>query len=283
MRSGLDAPTMCRSRLLVLAASLAAIPLAGCASGPVVPKPPSVRAQLRSKVITPEYIDFVGTVVIENRMRADLDMQQVDYGAELHDAPLWEKSFDGLHRMRPWGTQTVTLPFRVPMQDISSQVEDVLAEESVRVRLTGTVVPVGWQPIAFAATKVIPVPRPPKIAFAGTEGDPLDGEFTVFLDVQNENEFPISCGAMQTWLKLNGKRYDLLRTEEFSELGTGERGRVALTMRRTRGKGISMIVNVLKNRAVDLRLGGAMSFRSPHGLFHLPVEVGPDGFASPPR
>ena len=274
---------ICVRAALLAAVSLAAIPLGGCASGPVVPKPPTVRAQLRSKVITPEYIDFVGTVVIKNQMRADLDMQQVDYGAELHDAPLFDKSFDGLHSMRPWGTQTVTLPFRVAMKDIASQVEDVLAEESVRVRLSGTVVPVGWQPIAFTATKVIPVPRPPKISFAGTKGDPMNGEFTVYLDVQNENGFPISCGSMQTWLKLNDKRYDLLRTEQFSDLGTGQRGRVALTMRRTRGKGISMIVNVIKNQAVELRLGGAMSFQSPHGLFHLPVEVGPDGFASPPR
>lgn len=267
-----------------VAATAALTLLAGCASGPVVPAPPRVEVRLQSTVVTPEVIRFVGKVVIRNVCGAPQNIERVDYGADLHDAPLFSSSFAELHPMNPWATQTVTLPFQVAMKDVVDQVEDVLAEESVRVTLTGTVVPVGWQPIDFRATKVIPIPRLPEVAYEGSHGDPFrDGEFTVYLRVRNVNDFPITRGQVKTWLRLNGRKYELLRTSSFERLGPGEGGRIALTMKKTRGKGISAIVNVLKNRAAEVAVGGAMTFRTPHGLFHLPIEISPDGVASPLR
>ena len=60
---------------------------------------------------------------------------------DLHDQPLFDESFAKLSTMRSRGRTTVTLPFQISMKDIAKQVEDVVAEESVRVTLRGQVVP----------------------------------------------------------------------------------------------------------------------------------------------
>src|SRR6185369_8417545 len=93
--------------------------LAACAStpeGPVVPTPPCVVVHLESRVITPKEIQFVGRVVIENQMRGPLEIEKVDYSAELHDKPFLSESFTELHPMRSRATQTVTLPIRMSMK-----------------------------------------------------------------------------------------------------------------------------------------------------------------------
>jgi LEA14-like dessication related protein len=248
--------------------------LSSCASGPVVPMPPSVRVvDFNSTVITPDAIKFVAKVAIENEMRGPLEIQRVDFGADLHDSRLFDDSFSKVRPMNSRSTTTLTLPFQVAMTDIGDRIEDVVAEEAVRVTLHGTVYPVGFEPIPFVAEKVIPMPRVPNVALAGTRGNPLEGEFTVFLDVENTNHFPISCGSVETFLKLNGKRYDLMRTEGFSNLRAGATGRVALTMRATRAKGLSMIINVAKNHGADFAIAGQMSCQTPHGLILLPVDL----------
>jgi hypothetical protein len=163
------------------------------------------------------------------------------------------------------------------MKDVVNQAEDVLAEEAIRVRLRGVVYPRGFEAIAFEATKVIPMPRVPQVAIDGVRGTPLDPAFTVFLRVKNGNCFPLTFTNVDSYLTLNGKRYDLLRTESFRSVEPGGSGRIALTMRQTQGKGLSMIINVAKNLALDFTVGGSISCQTPHGLFHIPLEVGVGG------
>lgn len=260
------------SALLALSGAFSA-----CASpprGPVVPAPPSVAVtRFQSNLITPDVIRFDARIEISNRMRAPLDIERVDYGADLHDKPLFEESFAELHPMRSRGKQWVNLPFQVSMKDVTNQIEDVLAEEGIRVAFRGTVYPVGFGPIPFEATRVIPVPRLPEVAIDGVQGSPLDGEFTVFLRVRNTNEFPMAFDDVDTFLSLNGKRYDLLRTESFSEMAPGGSGRVALTMHQTRGKGLSMVVNVVKHGAASFTVGGSISCRTPYGVILLPLDL----------
>jgi len=261
------------------AAAGAAFVLAACASSgssePVVPVPPTIEfAGVESTLITPEGIQFVGKVVIKNQMRGPLDLAKVDYGASLGQSPLFDESFAELHRMRAGGRQTVTLPFQITMKDLGKLVEDVLIDEGVRVCFRGTVVPVGFPPLDFEATKVIPLPRLPRFGFGGARGNPLDGEFTVYVDVENTNGFPMDTGAVKTFLTLNGKRYDLLHTHSSETLQPGGRGKLTLTMHHTRGKGLGMIVNVVTNQSLDFTVGGSISFSTPHGIFQLPVEVG---------
>lgn len=268
----------------VLAAVLPSLFPACASSGPVEPVPPRVEVrEFNSTLITPEAIDFVGTVAIVNQMSGPLQIQKVDYSADLHGQPYMSESFTDLKAMRSRGTQTVTLPIRVPMQQLVKQIEDVLAEESVRVTLSGTVFPVGFDPIPFTATKVIPVPRIPKIALDGAQGNPLEGAFTVFLKVENTNRFPIDFRSIESFLTLNGKRYDLLQTESFRCVQPGASGRIALAMRQTRGKGLSMLVNVVKNQSADFVVGGAIQCQTPHGLFQLPVELSSSTAATPNR
>lgn len=264
-------------RAVGIAALVVCLPWSSCASepeGPVVPMPPTVEVvHLNSTRITPDVIEFVGKVAIHNQMRGGLEIQQVDWGADLHDRGLFDDTFAGVRPMRARSTTTVTLPFQVATKDVADQLVDVLAEESVRVTLRGTVMPVGFDPMPFQATKVIPIPRVPTVALDGTCGNPLDGEFTVFLRVANPNDFALAFGSVDSWLDLNGKQYDLLRTESFANLPAGGQGRVALTMRQTRGKGLSMLVNVLENQATDFTVGGRLACSTPHGVFELPLQL----------
>jgi LEA14-like dessication related protein len=259
---------------LVAAIVAAPVLFTACASAPVVPMPPVVEvSQFGATVITPETIDFVGKVRIHNQMRGPLEIEKVDYEFALHDNPLREDTFAKLHPMSARGTQTVTLPFRIAMKDVANQVEDVLAEEGVRVTMRGTVTPVGFAPIAFTATRVIPLPRVPFVQITSVRGNPLDGAFTIWLQLQNTNDFPLEFGSIETYLRLNGKKYELLRGESFRSVPAGGSGRIALTMQKTRGKGLSMLVNMARNHSADFTVGGTLCCQTPHGLFCLPVEL----------
>ena len=261
--------------------------LPACASSeptePAEPVPPTAELlQFDSTLITPDAIDFVGKVAITNHMRGPLQIEKVDYSADLHEQPYLSQSFTELRPMRSRGTQTVTLPIRVAMQQVVKQIDDVVSEESVRVTLHGTVYPVGFAPIPFTGTKVIPIPRLPRIALDGAQGNPLEGAFTVFLKVENKNPFPLDFTAIESFLTLNGKRHDLLKTESFQCVAPGGSGRIALTMRQTRSKGLGMLINVVQNQSAEFAVGGSIRCQTPHGLFLLPVEVSSSA-ASPGR
>ncbi len=244
------------------------------APGPVIPLPPTVCvSHFNSSLITPDSITFEGEVVIQNQMRGPLNIQKVDYAADLHDTPFLEDTFTGLHSMRARGTQTVTLSFPIPMSAIVNQVEDVLAEESVRVTLHGSVYPDGFQAIPFEATVVIPPPKIPEVSIDGVAGNPLNGEFTVYLRVKNTNCFALGFQSIDTFLALNGKRYDLLRTDSTKTIEPRDACRIGLTMRQTQGKALSMLVNVAKNQGADFTIGGSICCDTPHGLIQLPVAL----------
>jgi len=236
---------------------------------------PAVKVtRLESCLITPDVIKFQARVEINNRMRAKIQIREVDYGADLHDNPLFTENFAELDPIRSRGTQWVNLPFQIAMSDIKNQVEDVLAEESLRVRFRGTVYPEGFAPIPFEATRVIPIPKLPEIQLDGVAGSPLHGEFTVYLRVRNRNDFPITFTTVDTFLNVNDKRYDLLHTDTRSPVEPGGTGRIALTMHQTHGKGLSVLINVAKNQSADFTVGGSIACQTPYGVFLLPVSLG---------
>lgn len=247
----------------------------GCVSmGPVVPIPPTVRvAELESLVISPDAVKYQAKVVIENRMGAGLNLEKVVYGADVHDQPAFNETFTQLRPMRRHGRQTVTFPFQIGMTDIAAQAVDVLAEEGLRVTFRGHVFPVGFDPIPFEMTRVIPVPLVPIVTIDGAEGSPLEGVFTVYLRVANKNRFPMNLHNMDTFLELNGKRYGLLQVQGGADLGPGGSGRIALRMEQSIGKGLSMILNVAQQRSTRFAIGGSMSYQTPYGLLHLPLAL----------
>jgi LEA14-like dessication related protein len=248
--------------------------------GPDVPTPPCVEVHFDSTVIAPDCLQFVGKVHMTNSMRAPLQVERVDYAAELHDKPLRTDSYAELQPIPGRGWQTVTLPIRVSRAELGDQLEDVLAEEAVRVTLRGTVYPIGFDPIPFCSTKVVPIPHIPIVSFDGASGRLMDGQFTVRLCVHNTNTFPLTFESVESFLSLNGKRYDLLRSECFDQIAPGATGRIALTMNQTRGKSLSVLVNIAKHAAVNFVVGGTIECRTPHGLFRVPLDVSsPDALA----
>src|SRR5262245_17985174 len=118
--------------------------------GPVVPAPPSVQfTQFDSLVITPEVIKFQVKLLIKNRMGKRLNLQRIDYAADVHDKQVFEDSFAELYPIKADGRSVVTFPFQIAMKDIADRAVDVLAEEALRVSFRGQVFPVGFDPIAF--------------------------------------------------------------------------------------------------------------------------------------
>jgi hypothetical protein len=264
----------------VLVAAVALLAACGCPE-PVIPTPPDVRVALHSTLITPDVIKFQARVVIDNRMCADLTIDEVVYGADLHDTPLFTESFTALHPMRRYGQQTVTLPFQVAMKDVLDQAVDVLAEEGIRVDFRGEVFPTGFEPLPFQATRTIPLPRIPLVSITGAEGSPLDGFFTVFLAMKNTNCFPISIESITSHLELNGKRYELLQTPGTTEIPPAGSGRIALTMEHTHGKALSAILNIARSGSVRFGIGGSLSCRTPYGLLWVPLELRSESLAGP--
>ena len=259
--------------------ALFSLVVSACSSAPVIPIAPSVKvSELESVLITPDFIRYRAKVVINNQMRGKLNVAKVDYEVDLHDNSIVNESFDRLKPMRARGQQTVTLPFEIPMKDIMNQAVDVLAEEAVRVNFRGAVHPVGFDPVPFEATRTIPLPKIPTVSIAGVDGTPLEGEFTVFLGVKNNNDFNMTLQSVDSFLTLNGKKYKLLGSEKVSRMAPGQTGKVALTMRQTMGKGISMAWNVIKSKgSTNFEIGGSFSCQTPHGLIQVPLKLSSEG------
>lgn len=257
-------------------ALVAVLVLSACASvpeGPVVPTPPCVEARFDSTVVTPDGIELVGRVLVTNTMRASLQIERVDYAADLHDAPILEATYDELRPIHPRGWQSVTVPIEITRGELGERLEDVLAEESVRVAFRGTVHPIGFAPVDFRVEKTIPMPKLPSVSIDGARGNPLDGEFTVRLCVRNPNEYALTFESIESFVKLNDKRYELLRSECFDRIAPGATGRIALTMQQTRGKLSSVLVNIARHGVEDFVVGGTIACRTPYALVRLPIEV----------
>lgn len=252
--------------------------VASCSSAPIVPVAPTVEvARFNSVLITPETIHFQAQVVINNRMRGKLSVEKVAWEADLHDQPVESGTFNQLHPMRARAQQTVTLPFQIPMKNVVDQAVDVLAEEAVRVSLRGNVHPVGFGPVPFQAERTIPLPKIPTVVIGGTDGNPLQGAFTVFLKVTNNNDFAMALGKVDSHLSVNGKKYDLLNSRGGAEMGPGQSAKVALSMQQTRGKGLSMALGVLQSKGMPrFEIGGSFSFNTPHGLIQVPLKLSSD-------
>ena len=263
---------------LFLAAAVVVGSLAACASqGPETPVPPTVRvARLVSTVITPEVVKFEAKIVVHNNMRKSLDLEKVDYGSALFDKQLFTSTFSDLKRMDGNGDETITFPFQISMKDILSQAPNLLAEGKLKVTFDGLVYPSAastFQPIAFARTVELPIPRIPEVSFAGAVGLPTQDLFRVRLNVKNTNSFPISVARIDTFLVLNQEKYRLLHTEKSTEIQPGEIGTVTLQMENSTGKTLSMILNAIQAQAVSFTLGGTIMCGTPYGWVYVPVEL----------
>ena len=249
--------------------------LASCGTpGPVVPTPPSVQfTQFDSLVITPEVIKFQVKLLIKNQMRAGLDLQKIDYGANVHDKTVFTDSFAQLYSIKANGQEVVTFPFQIAMKDVVDRAVDVLAEEAIRVSFRGQVYPVGFAPVPFELTKTIPLPKIPAITLEGTRGSPTDKIFTVLLRVKNTNSFPLNIKSINSYLELNGTRYSLLRTQESTEIQPSSAETVALQMEQSTTKSLSMVLNMAQSPTLQLAVGGEISCQTPYGLIYIPLKV----------
>jgi LEA14-like dessication related protein len=249
--------------------------LASCAArGPVVPTPPSVQfTQFDSLVITPEVIKFQVKLLIRNQMNAGLDLQKIDYGAAVHDEPVFTETFVQLYPIKGNGQEVVTFPFQIAMKDVVNRPVDVLAEQAIKVSFRGQVYPVGFAPVPFEMTKNIPLPKVPAVTLEGTRGSPADRVFTVLLRIENTNTFPLNIKSIDSYLELNGTRYSLLRTQGSTEIRPSSAETVPLTMEQSNGKTLSMVLNMVQSRSVQFAVGGQISCQTPYGLIFIPLKV----------
>lgn len=245
--------------------SLLALPLlfAGCvALGlPVFPVAPTAHVkEFESRLITPQVVGFHARIVIRNRMLAPLEIEEVEWGADVNGRPLFTESFTELVPMNARGAQWVTLPFQIGAKD-------ALGGEPLRIRFHGLVHTYAFDPVPFEATRVIPIPRLPLVELEGVEADPHDGQLTVLLDVHNRNDYAMTLSNVDAFVNLDGRRHDLRRTDAQSHLGPGATGRLRLTVRRG-------WIELLPDQA-ELTIGGSIACQTPYGTVLLPVELGP--------
>jgi LEA14-like dessication related protein len=269
---------MVKSRHIIVWFIVSLFFIAGCASkGPPVVKPPTVQvSQFNSTVITPQVVKFQAKILIHNRGSNALDFERVDYTVDLHDQELFTSSFDGLKRTKGRGHQTVTFPFQIAMKDILDQQIAILAEESMRVTFRGIVYPdrtSGYSPVPFESTISIPIPKIPKVDFAGTEGVPFSELFLVRLKVNNTNSFPISINAIDSFLEINQGKYQLLHTEQVTDLEPERWKTITLQMENTPGKTLSMVLNTMQSSELEFRVGGTIECRSPYGWIFIPLNI----------
>jgi len=252
--------------------------LAGCASqGPVVPTPPTVRvSELRSLSFTPDLVRLEAKILIHNVMSVPMDFERVDYAMDLFDKELFHDSFNGMKRTNGDGNQTVTFPLQIAMEDIAKQVGDLVTENSVRVTFRGEVYPaakLGFDPIPFTGSLVIPIPRVPLVALVGVRGVPLSDSFALTFSVKNTNDFAFSVDTVESFLVLNDSRYSLLHTVQSTEIPPGESDIVTLRMENVQGKALGMALNLATSRGRDFAVTGSIRCGTPYGWFIFPIRL----------
>lgn len=271
---------MARRIQWIVGCAAIAFVLAGCASqGPVVPKPPTVSvSQLRSLSFTPDLVKFQAKVLIQNNMNGDITFDRTDYAVNLFDTQLFSDTFTDMLKTRSGGTQTVTFPFQISMDDIKKQGVDVLSEEGLRVSFHGQVLcaaSYGFDPIPFDATLTIPIPKLPAVTFLGAEGVPFTEMFRIRLGVTNPNDFPFSVDSIDTYLVLNDTRYVLLRINRATEIPSGGSEVVVLEMKTTPGKALGLALNLAQSgdAGPQLDLPGSVTLATPYGRVFVPVSL----------
>jgi len=132
----------------------------------------------------------------------------------------------------------------------------------------------GFEPVPFGAYFTIPFPRIPVISFEGAKGDPFSPGFELALRMRNPNGFPLTLKSMDTWITLNDKKYDLLHTGHGATvIEPDSSDRVYMGMHHTKGKALSMILNMAQSESQEFALGGSVEFSTPYGIVYLPVEL----------
>jgi LEA14-like dessication related protein len=255
--------------------------LAACASrGPVVPQPPDVSvSHFNSYSISPQLVKFESRILIRNRMRLDLDFERVDYAVDLFERELFSDSFSGLKRTKGNGSQTVTFPFQIAMQDILAMAPELLVEGSLRVSFRGVVYPAGgfgFAPIPFGQTIQLPIPRIPEVGLQGVQvlTLALSRQVKVSLLVRNTNSFPISIERVDSYLQINADAYRLLHTEQSTEIPAGAARTVVLEMESSPGKSLAMLFSLLESPdAARLRVSGSLECGSPYGWIYIPLTL----------
>ena len=250
---------------------------AGCASdGPVVPQPPMVEVtQLDPILITPQVIKFQAKITIENRMRAALGINRVDYAVDLHGRELFTSTFDGITSMEGGERQIVTFPFQVAMKDITEQAVDVLTNEGIVVTFRGFVnpgEPLDESPIPFAVTRNIPFPTMPEVTIQGVEGSQLGGMFTVLVRIKNPNQFPLVIDDVESSVHINQKKYRLIEPTNTVTVEGGAARTIALSMKNVTGKSLSLVLTALQSSAPQFGVDGSMRCRTPYGELSAPID-----------
>jgi hypothetical protein len=252
--------------------------LSACATrGPVVPQPPSVSVtHLNSYLITPQLVKLEAKIVIRNNMPLDLDFERVDYAVDLFENQLFSDSWNGLKRTRGNGTQTVTFPFQIAMEDILKVADNLLAEGSLRLTFRGEVYPAGtfgFAAIPFSRTIELPIPRMPLVSFQGLESLPLGASVRISLLVMNPNLFPISVQQIDSYLEINGDSFRLLHTERSADIPPGSARPVVLEMHNTPGKTLGIVFSLLQSPTRQYAVSGSIEFDSPYGRIYFPMRV----------
>ena len=250
----------------------------GCASkGPVIVKPPTVIVnEFKSLSFTPTLMKFEAKILIGNIMSADLDLQKVDYAMDLYDQQLFADSFSGVNRIDAEGNETVTFPLQISMSDLMAQAPDLLAEGSLRVKFHGqvfTAAHYGMDPVPFAQTLTIPIPKIPEVVYVGSQGEPFSDSFRLNFQVTNTNTFPFTLTNVKTFLEINGKRYSLLHTRESVEAKPGETVPVVLRMENAPGKTLNMALNLLQHPNPEFDITGSVTFNTPYGWIFIPMSL----------
>jgi LEA14-like dessication related protein len=194
----------------------------------------------------------------------------------LFETQLFSDTFDGLKRAKANGTQTVTFPFQVAMEDIFHLAAELLAEGSLKVTFRGEVYPAGdfgFAAIPFRKTIELPIPKIPEVAFQRVESLPMGKQVKVSLLVRNANSFPISIETVDSYLEINNDKYRLLHTEQSTEIPSGSAGTVVLEMENTPGKTLGMVFSLLQSSTLRFTVSGSVECGSPYGRIYIPLKL----------
>ncbi|MGO9409208.1 MAG: LEA type 2 family protein [Spirochaetia bacterium] len=260
-----------------LLAGLAAA-LMGCASQrPMVTVQPTVSvSNFESLSFSPQRIEFDATVLIQNNAPVDLDVQKVDWAADMYDQQLFTDSLTGFNQTNAHGSRTISLPFHIAMKDVMAQAPDLLAEGRLKVTIRGqvfTAARYGLEPVPFTQTLEIPIIKLPDVAYVGSDGEPFSNAFRLNFKLTNTNDFPITLLSVRTFLAINEKRYSLLHTQGSVDIPPGQTLPVALQMENSPGKTLSMALNLAQHPNPSFSVNGTATFKTPYGFIYIPLSL----------
>ncbi|MEW6515646.1 MAG: LEA type 2 family protein [candidate division FCPU426 bacterium] len=249
----------------------------GCAHLGGLLEPPRVSVQsLRPVSITASHLEFVAKLAVANQLPLSLPLEQLAFAVQINGHAFANGVLANLPALGAGEEKTLDVPFAVGMKELLAVVGEITSRSPMRVDFQGRLNLGGQVPlpaVPFALGVDLPVPRLPRVSFAGfslLKGNKAVG---VSFKFENLNSFPLTLNALQAQVKLDQSAYSLVSLAEPVPMKAGQTSLVQLQLGDSWQKVAGLAAQLMMGKKLTPRFAGEAAADSEYGQLKIPLDL----------